>query len=380
MKIAFFAARKIHRQYFSKLVSGLSHEDDLSAQVIWHKTLWMNFAWLLLTIQSSPPIELKNVVHDHIREKQNTLKGRQRTNSYWKVFRLIKHIETKLLFSIYKHALKQSKTTHLVTWNGLKFRQRIVGVAAESLNIQIIVMENGLLSGMTTLDNKGVNYLNSVPREPDFFIAQPTTENDTHQALVDHDDSLPKHYVFIPFQVNTDSQVVMFSPWLRDMFALVEALLIAEEHLGDKMPTIIMKTHPSCDQDYRELAQKIHCRSRKIQLRLSGNTQSMITQADAVATINSTVGIEAIAANIKTLVLGQAFYDIPGLTLSAHNQSELEKMLPLLNKFSPNQKIRRGLLNYLRNQYQIPGRWQKADEYHIKATCNRLIKEVKHCG
>lgn len=377
MKIAFFAARRVHQQYFNRLSSCLQ-EQDIDACVIWHKLLWCDLRWLGQI--PGQRAELATIVDDHLREKKNSRKGRSRSADYWRYFRRVKLAEAYLLFAVYRQALATSQATHMVLWNGLKFRQRIVIAAAQSLGIKVLVMENGLLPGMTTLDALGVNFLNSVPRDPAFFIARSGNSNLQPSPVFERPEDLPEHYIFIPFQVNTDSQVVLFSPWLQDMFALTEALLAAEKVLGENMPDVVLKTHPSCDQDYTELARQLSTQSQKIQLRVTGDTQAMIAHADAVATINSTVGIEAIIANINTLVLGQAFYNLPGLTLSAQNQNELEQQLPKLAQFSPNPTVRQGFLHYLQHSYQIPGRWQEADDAHLQAACAHLLREVKALG
>ena len=382
MKLAFFAARRIHRQYFTQLSSRLNASDSLPSLVIWHKFLWLN-PFALLRLKRLPletRTKLESLVNDHIREKQNSCKGRSRSANYWRLFATLKILEARVLLAIYQQALANHKISHLVVWNGLKFRQRVVVAAAESLQIKPLFMENGLLPGMTTLDGKGINFLNSVPRDPQFFVTRSGLARKATIKHTERPEKLPEHYVFIPFQVNTDSQIVLFSPWLKDMTALVDALLTAESVLQECMPNIVLKTHPACDQDYSELTEHLNLSSKKIRLYNSGDTQAFIAHADAVATINSTVGIEAIIANINALVLGQAFYNITGLTLIAQNQAELEQALTQLIDFKPNPTVRQGLLHYLEHEYQITGRWQDADACHIEAACARLEKEVNTLG
>jgi len=379
MKIAFFAARRIHQTYFQQVADALIQSGH-SATVIWHKNLWANPRWLLNT-RTPPSRVLAAIVRDHVREKQNSSKGQQRPPQYWKKFRNLKRLESRLLFYVYRHAIRRQRPDAIVIWNGLKFRQRIVKAAAESLGIRVFVMENGLLPGMTTFDPVGVNFHNSVPRDSEFFRKIESTDADTQpSALLEKPEGLPEHYVFIPFQVNTDSQVVLFSPWLKDMFALVAALRLAETSLGEQMPDIVLKTHPACDQNYDALAAELAAESARIRLLTSGDTTAIIANADAVATINSTVGIEAILTEKPALVLGQAFYDLPGLTLNATDQRSLEQALVELPGFVPDADIRNGLLHYLKNTYQIPGRWQDAAPEHIKLVADRIRQEGQACG
>lgn len=370
MNTVFFAVRRSHLHYFSRVAAHLNQRDTPS-QVVWHKALAFRYFWLSALFHT--PTDLGGLVEDHIREKQNSAKSRQRSAIYWRILRRLKSLEARSLYAIYYSALRAFSAESVVLWNGLKFRQRIALAAAKDLKIRTLVMENGLLPGMTTLDPKGVNYVNSVPRDPDFFLPysdqhdwQPPEQRSTRP------EGVPERYIFVPFQVNTDSQIVLFSDWIKDMHALTQAFKAAEKQLGDDMPHIIMKTHPACGEDYTALAQDLRQNSRRITLLDSGDTQALIAHAEAVITINSTVGIEAISRNIRTLVLGQAFYALPGLTLSARNQSDLTEALPQLSCFTPNPTLRLGFLNYLKYHYQIPGRWQDATEEHCQATAERI--------
>lgn len=370
MNTLFFAARRQHLHYFSQLAINLNNQ-GIASQVVWHKDLVFSTFWLVSLFSTRP--DLTPVLSDHLKEKQNSPRGKRRSPLYWRLLFGLKSVEAKLLFAIYYQAFRSRKTGTLVIWNGLKFRQRLAIAAAEAAGARTLVMENGLLPGMTTLDPKGVNFINSVPRDPSFFLPY----SDQHPWVTPENTSprpegLPEHYIFVPFQVNTDSQIVLFSDWIQDMFTLVQVLLTAEETLGDAMPHIVMKTHPACDQDYRALARDLQQHSRRITLLDSGDTPALIAHADAVITINSTVGIEAIASNKRTLVLGQAFYDMPGLTMSAHNQEALIRALPEISHFSPNPTLRLGFLNYLKHHYQVPGRWQTASGEHCQAAAERI--------
>ena len=370
MNTVFFAVRRPHLRYFSRIAARLN-PNDTASQVVWHKSLVFKHFWLRAVFAAQP--DLSDTLRDHIKEKQNSAKGQKRSAFYWRTLLYFKSLEAKLLYAIYYQALKSRNAKTVVLWNGLKFRQRIAMAAAAELGMRTFVMENGLLPGMTTLDPQGVNYVNSVPRDPAFFLPYA----DQYDWLppeppVNPPQDVPKDYIFVPFQVNTDSQIVLFSDWIKDMSALTEVFLKAEQSLGDAMPHIVMKTHPACGQDYTQLAKALQQESQRITLLNTGDTQSLISHAKAVITINSTVGIEAITRNIRTLVLGQAFYNLPGLTLSARDQTQLEAALTELPEFNPDPVLRLGFLNYLKHEYQVPGRWQDASDTHCAAAAERI--------
>lgn len=380
MQIAFFAARQLHRDYFGKVSQYLNAEHHQS-QVLWHKDLWKTPRWLThLSSSTSQDHQdaLKDIIQDHLKEKQNSRKGRLRSATYWKTFATIKRIEVLLLFAVYRHALKQAKVKRLVIWNGLKYRQRIVIAAADSLHIKMLYMENGLLPGMTTLDAQGINYRNSVPRDiVAFQHLKPLELSELNQNLTtqfaDRPSHLPDDYIFVPFQVNTDSQVVLFSPWIKDMFGLVETFEQVADQLDEQMPPVVFKPHPACDESYDDVIDRFKAH-KHLQFDTDTPTAVLIQHAAAVATINSTVGIESLLLDKKLLVLGQAFYAYPSLCLTANSQEQLKQALLKLPGWQTNQEHSRQLFRYLFNDYQVAGRWQEADEHHIQACAARLLE------
>lgn len=383
MKIVLFAARQLHQKYFDNVRQQLNSR-SVDADVLWHKDLWKTLDWFLSLIgfqYRTPAKDLTTIVADHIREKQNSRKGRNCSTSYWRLFSLIKSIESRILFAIYRQALLRSHASSMVIWNGLKYRQLIAICAAESLGIQVICMENGLLPGMTTIDAQGINYRNSVPRElAAFEQLAPIDLTPLNKALkeqfTERPTGLPEHYIFVPFQVNTDSQVVLFSHWIKDMFDLVKQFDIAAMKLGDKMPHIIFKPHPACDQTYDELITSYQNHS-KLHFDTQTATPVLIQHADAVATINSTVGIESLLLDKKLIVMGQAFYSYPSLSLMADSQQTLQQALLDVPTWQPNHQHIQQLFHYLSAHYQLPGRWQDAQPDHIEACSKRLLELAK---
>jgi len=393
MNIVFFAARQLHKDYFSKLAQQLTlhlnqplnpqlplQDPQYLASVLWHKSLWKNFAWLSCLIPAFKA-NLGQIVDAHAREKQNSRKGRLRQDSYWPIFRVIKTIEARLLFAIYYSAFKQSNAQQMVIWNGLKFRQCIAIAAAEAQDVKCLYMENGLLPGMTTLDAKGINFRNSVPRSAKFFnqLDQQSFQPELIEQLAlplknqfsDKPDSLPDSYIFVPFQVNTDSQVILFSPWIKDMLDLVSQFDQVSQVLGRDMPNIVFKPHPACDQKY-DLLMKQYQHHEKLHFDTDSPTPVLIQHAAAVATINSTVGIESLLLNKKLITLGQAFYQLHGLCLSVKDQSSLAESLKEVSHWESDQYLRTAFFNYLASEYQVAGRWQEASSEHLKVCAMKL--------
>ena len=81
------------------------------------------------------------------------------------------------------------------------------------------------------------------------------------------------------------------------------------------------------------------------------NTRELIKRSRLVVTINSTVGIESLLYYKPVITLGNAFYNIEGLTFPCQNIKELD----LLIEKSINKKINKNLIDkflfYLKFMY-----------------------------
>jgi capsular polysaccharide export protein len=242
--------------------------------------------------------------------------------------------------------------------------------------------ENGLLPNTTTLDAKGVNFLNSVPRDAAFFRNYasrgpgkerqppklvPRKARQTGIAPVE----LPDAFVFIPFQDDRDSQVRLFSPWvsgMRELFAIGERL---HQETG---VTVVFKEHPSSPAVYPDL----HARTHEQLFFANGNaTQELIERCQYVVTLNSTVGIEGLLLGKPVMTLGQAFFNIPGLTVHADDQAAVVDHARRFPEWNLDEQVRLGFLNYMSEAYCVPGRWQDAEPAHLKIVAERLQKGMQ---
>ncbi|MDO6564787.1 hypothetical protein Q4488_15490 [Amphritea sp. 1_MG-2023] len=367
MTTAFFASRRIHKDYFSKLATYLD-----SSRVINYKEC------VIPALTSIPFKSINAAVHILISEKKNHSKYRFKNTTFWFFFNALKSTESYWLYLCYYKALANRNINKIILWNGLKHRQSIVSIAAKNLGIQCIYMENGLLPGHTTIDPHGINYLNSVPREKSFY----QTYSDgkfNYKELITFNPStlkkqkLPEKYIFIPLQVNTDSQIIRFSPWIKDMYDFIEIINKASLELDKESPIFIFKTHPACSQNYSKSIESSK-KSKKLLLLDDDKltTAELIYHATAVITINSTVGIESLLQNKTVISLGQAFYNIDGLTLTCNTQKQLINAIRNSYKWHPDPLIISNFFEYLVKEYQLPGRWQDSSSEHLKNVIKRI--------
>jgi len=185
--------------------------------------------------------------------------------------------------------------------------------------------------------------------------------------------SLPRDYVFVPFQVALDSQVLLYSPWIRDMrhlfYTVVEAWRASLAGTGIEL---VFKAHPSAPEQYPDLA--AHARSMEGVRFANGNaTQELIDGAHGVITINSTVGIEALLRRRPVLTLGRACYAIPGVAERAGDVSALGDWLRRLAADDlDGAPLREAFLHYLANDYCVPDTHKAPGPAHCERVAHRL--------
>ncbi|MCH2175276.1 MAG: hypothetical protein MK193_06055, partial [Lentisphaeria bacterium] len=368
--ILFFSDNHHTRDYFNQLITCMT-EQNLSAKLYYdNKTNLPNPRFL-----KSLPTEAFNDALKSISQEYRILHGQDLSVSSLK--RLRRQAAWK--YALDMGELKRERPQLVVVWNGLKFRRSIFVKVAEELGIPILYMENGLLPNTTVCDPMGINAVNSVPRDPAFFLnreiinqdqsfSEKLTVREAKKEKRSENKVLPEHFIFVPFQVDTDTQITLFSPWIKTMRQLFEAI----KALAPELPyQFVFKEHPSSPIDYSVLHDEL---DESIGIFANDyNTQQLIEKSEAVVTINSTVAIESILLNKRVIVLGKGFFNIEGLVLRAESELALKKAFNELPNFSVNAKLRISFLDYLKEEYLVPGSWRDATPDHLSATCERIL-------
>ena len=127
----------------------------------------------------------------------------------------------------------------------------------------------------------------------------------------------------------------------------------------------VIKEHPNT----RRIISKTLPKHDRIIFQNGRDTKELIKLSGAVMTLNSTVGIEAIVASKKVVVLANATYAIPGLVLIARNFSELKARIDALSDWDIDTKIQTNFLDYIMTNFLFGKDCQTID-YTL---ANRLI-------
>jgi len=284
------------------------------------------------------------------------------------------------------------------TWNGQRVFDLLINHHAKKRGCKTIFYEMGLFRPDTlTIDPKGVNVHNSVPREIDFYqsrhtqnaiqIPSKTATPPSSMALYtlyklfDHllariDLKTHKRFdnlyrtkrpflsaaqtvtlehldpsfinIFCPLQVSHDTQILLNSPHVKSMemfFDVINtcALRFAEK---EKKVRFYLKAHP-------KEAQSIAFGFTDAVFVLDPNVSSAraVKAADLTLTVNSTVGLEAVACNKPCVTLAETFYSIEPIAFYAQPGKVTETVEKALEKSDPSLQNR--LIDYLKQEYQL---------------------------
>lgn len=315
------------------------------------------------------------------------------------------------------------KITFVLMHNDLRWQHALAIEVCKELGICYMVTERGLFRPNTiTVDFKGVNALNCIPRKAGFYrnitvsdktlksyqpnlLSQICTNtkfflflllnkvgqlsklntplaNKNYQlrnylslfveqkfkSYLNRQRTLPKKYIFIPLQVNSDTQILVHSEYqnMQNFITQVEESFYAL----DSDLQLVFKVHPMEKKD------RYHFDLRSI---ISENsTEELIKKSDLIVTINSTVGFEALQHHKRVMVIGEAFYKINELVICSSLQSFKDDLQYYLdNEFKIDTQLIDNFMAYLRCEYQVNGNLFNYDASTIQAV-QSLIEQKQH--
>ena len=253
---------------------------------------------------------------------------------------------------------------------------------AHARGIRVWVFEEGYLrAGFSTLEENGVNGRSSLPVNPqdirEMAVGLPdpkaiVVENDIHdkvvKAILHHVGNvcfwpkfhnyrthrptniffellgiLPRYlkrksrqersmerwadfqksddpYFFYPLQLVSDSQVQLYSPYVRVQEAIADVLTSFALHAHPKT-RLLIKNHPldngliNYGEFIKGFAEELGIYDRVTYVE-DGSTPDMIAGSRGVVLINSTVGLMALDQDKPVYCMGRSIYNIEGLTQS----------------------------------------------------------------
>ncbi len=204
---------------------------------------------------------------------------------------------------------------------------------------RIHVLEEGYFRpNWLTLEEEGINGHSRLPKDPDWYrdvgkmlpdvrdgepvanpirLLMPYYERRDNKAI-DHLLRSGDPYYLLPLQLNSDSQIQTHSSSRGIPFMIKDVINSFFRHAPGNAHLVI-KNHP-LDPGFIDYAHWIKRLQRRLKIEgrilylESGHLPTLLQSTLGVVTVNSSVGTSALLHGCPTIALGNANYDIPGLT------------------------------------------------------------------
>lgn len=336
----------------------------------------------------------------------------------------LKHKTIQILENI--NRFRDKNNVDLFIFWGNSFYSNIIRVFCQKNDIKYINFENGYFRPFTLMvDNKGVNYESSIPRNIEFYKTIEVDYSRFNQYLLKPEKSVKDYqgvlefrkkyyeyigmhissnnnvkndktsttiekisnkktgkYIYVPFQLETDSQIIKHSKEIKSMRDLVKVTLQAVQKYNQKNPdnkyTIIYKNHPLYMSEYDLIKlpeiEAIINNYNYAELLYEGDNQKLVENADVIITNNSTVGFEGLMHEKKVIVLGEAFYDIDGITYSCDDTDKLNTIIESAINNSVDKALIHKFLYYLRFEYFSEIFKTAPDDESTKRLVDKILK------
>lgn len=336
----------------------------------------------------------------------------------------LKYKIIQILENLYK--FQMNNNVDMFAFWGNSLYSNIIRAFCKKNNIKYINFENGYFRPFTLMvDNKGVNYESSIPKDRNFYEAvevnykryneyllkpeksfkdyegvlefrkkyyqhigmdiTPKNNNEIDKPSLNIEakpNKLTEKYIYVPFQLETDSQIIKHSKEIKSMKDLVKVTLQAIKKYNEKNPnhkyTIIYKNHPLYMSEYDliklpEIENMIK-EHDYAELLYDGDNQNLVENADIIITNNSTVGFEGLMHEKRVIVLGEAFYDIDGITYSCDDVNKLDGIIENAINNPVNKTLIHQFLYYLRFEYFSEIFKSAPDEKSIMRLVDKILQ------
>lgn len=324
--------------------------------------------------------------------------------------------------------LDDEKVGAIFVWNGSNLRGALAIYLARQRRIPVIHAEHGYLPDTTQLDLEGVNGASSMSRLAhagaaympydggldtglDAEIARfrsgertrdvnplppPDLRRNLYARLVSRVSfwaerralpfinrlsvpttparKVPERYVVLPFQVRSDSQMVLHSPLYGDDFeALVRDLDDALSRIDPDL-RLVAKFHPYELPLVQRAYGHLPKRYPRVCFVSAAPMNQLLATASAVVTINSTVGFEALILDKPVVALGRNFYTAPGIVECPRSRDDLEAAVRRALTVPVNAERRRGFLRFVRAHFLVAGGYHDFTPRSLRSVATRIIE------
>ena len=223
--------------------------------------------------------------------------------------------------------IKDRKIDWLITWNGVTgptaIAMRLIG---KSRNMSAGFMERGMLPGSLFYDVRGTNGASTLADGltrvySNIDVAKARARKRLEVGLFTtpyvHSRSEKERIIFLPLQVQTDSNILLYSSRIKTMRQLVFQAVELATDLGNNW-RVVVRDHPEEIESHLNLP--IHPLVERDNI---SQLDDMLERSAIVMTINSTVGLTAALRGSIVVCHGQGIYSNEPFILRAHDHNQM---------------------------------------------------------
>lgn len=179
--------------------------------------------------------------------------------------------------------------------------------------------------------------------------------------------------IFVPLQVKNDTVMLLWSDWVKDLETFQKII----EQLAQELPNVkfLIKNHPISinhkDSFFSNLPNIINVDD--------AHYKDCIKYSNAVLTINSGIGLQAMMWKKPVLICGKAFYQFNCLNQKIYNHDELKNIIQFKKFVIPNESRMTAFISYLLDKYYSHCILQKTGNNSSKISkINKIIYEAPY--
>lgn len=390
-KVLFVSYNKHQKLFFNAIVKEAKNKNIIYEHLFVGKSIYKILKKIILI--SKVKIN-KNILDEICSYEKSTIISKQ--GKYSNVRVTIHENVAKRLYAYFLKLLKKKNIDMIIVWNGSRLVSAAGLAAAKELGVKTLYMENGYFPYTIVMDPKGVNAESSLFGKSSEEYLEIEVNSSRYQYFLENgigkralrksnDESeeekivTEKEYIFIPFQVHDDTQIIFNSPYIKTMEKLLELVYENVSRYNDENGSdywIAVKEHPSDHGrvDYSELFEMY--KDKKIIFYKKANTDQLIKNSKLVVTVNSSVGLESLFRGKPVMSLGKAFYNIDGIVTNVKSEENFYEKLCVSLEERVNKELIAKFLYYLRFHYLVEAKKPAAkseDVVHVIRRIEALI-------
>ncbi len=385
--VLFVSYNKHQKNYFNEIVKEKNNKNIVYQHIFLGKS-WYRF---LKKVAVFSDVKMSKCQMDRVCSYEKAMIfSKQKRYAHIRVM-FCEHI-AKRLYAFFLKALRRTKCDMVIVWNGSRLISAAALEAARESGVKVLCMENGYFPDTIVMDPKGVNAESSLFGKNAEEYLQVEVDSEKYQDFLknginkrtlrkitsDYEEekiSIDKEYVFLPFQVHDDTQIIINSPYIKKMDKLLELVYENLNKYNDEHNSnywIAVKEHPSDygRVDYSKLIERY--KDKNVIFYKKANTDQLIKGSKLVVTVNSSVGLEALFRDKPVIALGDAFYNIDGIVKNVKSEKEFYEKLCGSLEGEVNKELNEKFLYYLRFHYLVEAKKPAHNKEDIVNVINRI--------